>query len=144
MRARNLLSSKLLKKSNNFDLQNALLKVPIEMAINLLLDKIPFDDLSMGQRAIVLLQIILAYDDKPLLEKKENRASGRLLCRVLKRWLFFCTSCVGLRSLGLLSLALKVLGLLGILELGLAHLRMLLLHRLRLQRLFQICRCRTL
>lgn len=63
----NLLSFKLLKKSTSFDLQNALFKIPIRTAVNLSLDKTPLDDLSMGQRAIVLLQIILAYDDKPLL-----------------------------------------------------------------------------
>jgi ABC-type cobalamin/Fe3+-siderophores transport system ATPase subunit len=62
-----LLDSKIRKKSTSFDLQSALFKVPIETAVNLQLEKIPLESLSMGQRAIVLLQIILAFDDVPLL-----------------------------------------------------------------------------
>ena len=62
-----LLDSKIRKRSTSFDLQNILFKVPVETAINLQLDKTPLESLSMGQRAIVLLQIILAFDDMPLL-----------------------------------------------------------------------------
>jgi ABC-type cobalamin/Fe3+-siderophores transport system ATPase subunit len=63
----NYLKPKLRKKSSNYDLRNDLFKVPIKTSLNITFDRKPLEKLSMGQRAIVLLQIILAYDDKPLL-----------------------------------------------------------------------------
>lgn len=58
------------KKKNSIDYAdffNCLFQVPLKIKINISLDGIPLESLSMGQRAIVLLKIILAYDDKPLL-----------------------------------------------------------------------------
>jgi ABC-type histidine transport system ATPase subunit len=58
------------KKKNNIDYAdffNCLFQVPLKIKINISLNGIPLESLSMGQRAIVLLKIILAYDDKPLL-----------------------------------------------------------------------------
>ena len=52
---------------NYIDFFNCLFQVPLKIKINISLDGIPLESLSMGQRAIVLLKVILAYDDKPLL-----------------------------------------------------------------------------
>lgn len=49
------------------DFYDRLFQKPLEIQINIKLEDIPLENLSMGQRAIVLLKIILAYDDKPLL-----------------------------------------------------------------------------
>lgn len=49
------------------DFFNHLFQVPLKIKINICLDGISLESLSMGQRAIVLLKIILAYDDRPLL-----------------------------------------------------------------------------
>lgn len=49
------------------DFFNHIFQVPFKIKINIYLDSISLESLSMGQRAIVLLKIILAYDDKPLL-----------------------------------------------------------------------------
>ena len=49
------------------DFFNHLFYVPLKIKINIYLDGISLESLPMGQRAIVLLKIILAYDDKPLL-----------------------------------------------------------------------------
>ncbi|MGD0028292.1 MAG: TrlF family AAA-like ATPase [Candidatus Bathyarchaeia archaeon] len=70
----NYLKPKLRKKSSNYDLKNALFKVPINTSFNITFDEKPLEKLSMGQRAIVLLQIILAYDDKPLLIDQPEEA----------------------------------------------------------------------
>ena len=49
------------------DFYNSLFENPLSLDVNLKLDNIPLENQSMGQRAIVLLKIILAYDDKPLI-----------------------------------------------------------------------------
>lgn len=56
------------KKSTTYsDFYDKLYQKPLEIQINIRLDQNPLENLSMGQRAIVLLKIILSYDDKPLL-----------------------------------------------------------------------------
>ncbi|MBR9676788.1 hypothetical protein GOV04_01490 [Candidatus Woesearchaeota archaeon] len=62
-----IIEDKLKKKVKYAEVNNSLFEIPINTKINISLDKIPLESLSMGQRAIVLMQTILAYDDKPLL-----------------------------------------------------------------------------
>lgn len=69
-----LLKEKLKKKTTYSLLHNTLLNIPINIIVNIYFEKIPLETLSMGQRAIVLLQIILAYDDKPLLIDQPEEA----------------------------------------------------------------------
>lgn len=59
---------KILKQNVTYsDFYNSLFENILSLDVNLKLDNIPLENQSMGQRAIVLLKIILAYDDKPLL-----------------------------------------------------------------------------
>ena len=58
---------KLKKHITHSELYNNLFAVPVEIQIKISLEKTPLESLSMGQKAIVLLKIILAYDDKPLI-----------------------------------------------------------------------------
>ena len=59
--------SKLRKHTTYSEFYNNLFAVPVEIEIKISLEKISLESLSMGQKAIVLLKIILAYDDKPLI-----------------------------------------------------------------------------
>lgn len=59
--------SKLKKHITHSEFYNNLFAVPVEIEIKISLEKISLESLSMGQKAIVLLKIILAYDDKPLI-----------------------------------------------------------------------------
>ncbi len=58
---------KLKKHVTHSEFCNNLFTPPVEIKIKINLEKIPLESLSMGQKAIVLLKIILAYDDKPLI-----------------------------------------------------------------------------
>jgi ABC-type cobalamin/Fe3+-siderophores transport system ATPase subunit len=72
------------------DFFNHIFQVPLKVKINIYLDGISLESLSMGQRAIVLLKIILAYDDKPLLidqpeEDLDNRYIYEHLVEAFKK-----------------------------------------------------------
>jgi len=72
------------------DFFNHIFQVPLKVKINIYLDEISLESLSMGQRAIVLLKIILAYDDKPLLidqpeEDLDNRYIYEHLVEAFKK-----------------------------------------------------------
>ena len=62
-----IFASKLKKKITYLECYNNIFLPPLEIKIDISLDAISLESLSMGQRAIVLLKIILAYDDKPLI-----------------------------------------------------------------------------
>lgn len=72
------------------DFFDNIFQVPLKVNINIYLDGISLESLSMGQRAIILLKIILAYDDKPLLidqpeEDLDNRYIYEHLVEAFKR-----------------------------------------------------------
>ncbi len=72
------------------DFFNHIFQVPLKVKINIYLDEISLESLSMGQRAMVLLKIILAYDDKPLLidqpeEDLDNRYIYEHLVEAFKK-----------------------------------------------------------
>jgi len=72
------------------DFFNYIFQIPLKVKINIYLDEISLESLSMGQRAMVLLKIILAYDDKPLLidqpeEDLDNRYIYEHLVEAFKK-----------------------------------------------------------
>jgi ABC-type cobalamin/Fe3+-siderophores transport system ATPase subunit len=84
------LEKSLVTSADKYDLRNSLFKIPLYIAINVKFDGIPIENLSMGQRAIVLLQIILAYDKTPLLidqpeEALDNKYIYEKLVTVLRK-----------------------------------------------------------
>ncbi len=62
------------------DFYNVLLKRSFGIGLGIRFDGRNLDDLSMGERAIVLLKILLAHDDKPLLiDQPEEHLDNRYI-----------------------------------------------------------------